>query len=129
MDTTQGGVACDAGSLLAYTPDQVDDLFQRARAERDALRREVDEARDRLAARRAGVAETTAFRDRLGDLVVDAQRLAAARREAAAATIAAIVEAAEREAESLLASAREAAAADRNGHLDPARQPSEADLR
>lgn len=115
MDTTQNGVAHDVGRLLAYTPDQVEEFLQRASAERDSLRQEVDDARGRLAASRADAAASNAFRDHLGDLVLAAQRTAASRREAAGATIAGIVETAEREAEALLASAREAAATNRHG--------------
>ena len=115
MESTSNMAPRGVGRFLAYDSEQVDEFLAKADAERASLTRALADAQARLAELREHAASTTSLRDRLGALVVEARETARTHRAEAEATIAGIVEAAEREAETLLANARAEAAGLRSG--------------
>jgi cell division septum initiation protein DivIVA len=111
MEVTPSSASLDVGTLLGYRGEDVEAFLARARAERAAAASALAAARVHLDELRAQLAVTTELRDRLGDLVVDAQRAAKARRAELDEAVATIAQRAEAEAARILAAARAEAAA------------------
>lgn len=111
MGSTPGVTSPNLGAVLGYRGEDVELFLMRSQVERS-------EACDRLAAARAGLeqlrdelAASTELRDRLGDLVLEAQRAAWARRAEVDRAVAEIAAQAEATAGQIVDEARAEAAA------------------
>lgn len=116
MGSLPNSASHDVGTILGYLGEEIDAFLTRARSEQIAVSAAVAAGRAEVESLRATLASATLLRDRLGNLVLEAQREAAARRTAVDHVVAEIVQAAEAEAERILTAARAEAATLRATH-------------
>lgn len=115
MGSLQSSTGRELGTVIGYRGEDLDIFLSNARAEKESLEAAVAGARSEQAALEEQLASATELRNRLGELVLEAQREAQVRRAEVDESIAEIVGAAEAEAERVLIQARREAAALRAG--------------
>lgn len=115
MGSTPGVTSPNLGAVLGYRGEDVELFLMRSQVEQAAACDHLAAARARLEQLRAELAASTELRDRLGDLVLEAQREAWLRRAEVDRIVAGLAEQAEATAERIVEEARSKAAANRSG--------------